>query len=254
MPRRTKTGTREWATSNVNIMVGCPHGCRYCYAWANARRFRRIAAAADWLRPVLNATEIDRRRGRCVGRVMFPTSHDIPPAYLEPCLTVLEKLLAARNEVLITSKPHPESVRRMCEHLEPWRDQILFRFTIGAIDDGILGYWEPGAPTYLERRQALRLAHRAGYATSVSAEPLLQADRVEELLADLQPYITDTFWVGTMRDARQRATAGTSDEALNLIEAGQTHDAICRVHATLRDHPLVRWKDSYRAVLGLSGG
>ena len=42
------SGTREWAVENVNIILGCPHKCRYCYARANALRFGKIKRAAEW--------------------------------------------------------------------------------------------------------------------------------------------------------------------------------------------------------------
>lgn len=41
---KSKTGTREWAVATVNILDGCPHGCRYCYARAMAMRFHRLGA------------------------------------------------------------------------------------------------------------------------------------------------------------------------------------------------------------------
>ena len=42
-----KTGTKEWAKSNLNFQLGCEHGCRYCYAREMAvNRFKRC----PWLR------------------------------------------------------------------------------------------------------------------------------------------------------------------------------------------------------------
>lgn len=36
------SGTKEWAAHNLNIVQGCGHRCRYCYARAMAHRFGRI--------------------------------------------------------------------------------------------------------------------------------------------------------------------------------------------------------------------
>ena len=39
-----KTGTREWAEVNVNIILGCEHRCRYCYAAEGAERRGQISS------------------------------------------------------------------------------------------------------------------------------------------------------------------------------------------------------------------
>src|ERR1039458_2936037 len=140
--RKKKTGTREWADVNVNIIAGCEHRCRYCYAADMAKRFGRIVALDDWgttcceVRPA----EVNRERKKVNGRIMFPTSHDITPRFLEECVTVLNKLLAAGNEVLIVTKPHLECVERLCQELAAYKDKIVFRFTIGAMDDDLLRF------------------------------------------------------------------------------------------------------------------
>ena len=36
------TGTKEWAVHNENMLKGCLHDCRYCYAHAMAKRFDRV--------------------------------------------------------------------------------------------------------------------------------------------------------------------------------------------------------------------
>ena len=75
---------------------------------------------------------------------------------------MLRKLLAAGNEVLIVTKPHLECVERLCRELAAYKEKIVFRFTIGAMDDELLAFWEPGAPAFAERLAALKHAHAAG--------------------------------------------------------------------------------------------
>ena len=38
---QSKHGTKEWADVNVNIIDGCSHNCRYCFACQDARRYKR---------------------------------------------------------------------------------------------------------------------------------------------------------------------------------------------------------------------
>jgi len=247
------SGTKEWSVESVNCVLGCPHRCRYCYAAARAVKFgqcpNREAWGANYHR--LRPEEVRRHRKPVDGRVMFPTTHDITPDFLNPCMEVIENLLRAGNDLLIVSKPHFDCIRAICGRFATYRGTILFRFTIGAMDDSILGYWEPSAPTFAERLQCLQYAHAAGYATSVSLEPLLDAGNVRPLFDALEPYVTDTIWIGKMNDARRRAAPGTSALAIARIEAGQTDEAVRRVYEQLKDEPKVRWKESYKAVLGL---
>ena len=159
------TGTKEWAAENVNIQTGCEHDCRYCYAKGMALRFHRTTAEG-WRKPTIRPSEVNRKRGQRRGTVMFPSTHDITPLNVEACIGVLEKMLAAGNRVLIVSKPHLRCVKTMCERLAQYRDRIVFRFTIGSVDDHVLRYWEPGAPASAERlasrwRSPIRVLRRA---------------------------------------------------------------------------------------------
>lgn len=38
----TTQGTKEWASSNINLFYGCANNCMYCYAKKMALRFGRI--------------------------------------------------------------------------------------------------------------------------------------------------------------------------------------------------------------------
>lgn len=247
------SGTREWSVESVNIVFGCPHRCRYCYARARAVRFGQIGSPEDWgtsahrLRPA----EVRKRRKPVDGRVMFPTTHDITPEFLQPCLDVIGQMLAVGNELLIVSKPHLDCIKAICRQFVGFRESILFRFTIGAVDDRILGYWEPGAPVFAERLESLIYAHSMDFGTSVSAEPLLDAERVQELVHTLEPHVTDSIWIGKMNGMNERLLPGTDSAEIARIKAGQTDELVRSIYAKLHGHPLVKWKESYKEVLGL---
>ncbi len=253
---KTKTGTREWATTTVNILQGCEHDCRYCYARANALRFKQITSAGQWKRPKLKperAGRVPATRRKVEGTVMFPSSHDITPAFLDVCLETIGKILQAGNKLLIVSKPHLECIRAICEQFEEFRKQILFRFSIGATNDTILEYWEPGAPNFGERFSALCYAFNEGFATSVSCEPLLEPERVEVLVDLLEEVVTETIWIGKMNRIGSRVGGDTARSEVERIEAGQTDLRVREIYAALKDNPKIRWKDSYKEVLRLKG-
>jgi DNA repair photolyase len=182
-------GTMEWSVKTINCCTGCSHDCRYCYAKEMAIRFKQVTAA-QWPLERIRSKDVVKSHKKYDGQVMFPSSHDITPNNLDACLTVLVNLLGAGNRVLVVSKPHFECIKAICKKFETFKDQILFRFTIGSCDDRILSYWEPNAPRYDERKQCLIFAHKAGYRTSVSVEPMLDSANIDALIGDLLPYVT----------------------------------------------------------------
>jgi DNA repair photolyase len=252
---RPPTGTQEWAASNVNIQDGCEHDCRYCYAKTMAIRFRR-ATPASWKRPRLRQHDLDRGFTRRAGRIMFPTAHDITPRNLDACLAVLARMLEAGNDVLIVSKPRAACATRLCDDLAPYRDQIVFRFSIGSTHDAVLSYWEPGAPSYADRLAALKTAYLRDFQTSVSGEPMLDGNP-DAIIAAVRPYITDSIWLGKINRLRHilPLNCPRDREAVHhgeALMAAQNDAAIRALHARHCRDPLVKWKDSIKAVVGLS--
>ncbi len=246
------SGTREWASHSVNCCTGCSHGCVYCYARARAVRFKRMRPE-DWTGQRLRADAVRKRYGKMDGTVMFPTTHDITPEILPGCLEVLDKLLTAGNRILIVSKPHVDCISAICGRFGLLSEQILFRFTIGAVSERILSFWEPGAPTLSERLAALKLARDAGYATSVSCEPLLESGRVAELVDMVRPWVSQSIWIGKANHLRTRTAWKLPPDHPEIvrIEAGQTDERIREIYDLLKAEPLVRWKESFKKPLGL---
>lgn len=244
-----KTGTREWSELSVNCLMGCSHDCRYCYARERAVRFGNIKSPADWRVPRVREAEVRRRRRAIRGTVMFPTTHDLLPEFLAECRHVAGELGHAADRVLLVTKAHFEVLDDLTEHLRPHRSHVEWRITLGAIAGDVLEYWEPGAPAREERLAALRLAYGRGFRTSVSIEPLLEASRVDDLIASVEPWVTGTIWIGTMREIKRRVIPGTDPAAIAEIEAGQTPEMIRAIYERWKGHPNLRWKDSYRAVI-----
>ena len=249
-PAATKFGVAEWAEFSVNIGTGCSHNCRYCFACNNAVWRNQIPSRADWTNERLKSNLPKTKKYS--GRVMFPTTHDISPFYLESAVATLRGLLEQGNEVLIVSKPHLVCVQRLCREFENFKSQILFRFSIGSLDEALAAFWEPGAPKITERIECLKFAHAAGFATSVSMEPMLGgADDARRTFQALSPFVTEKIWLGKMNKVSQRVDQRDATVRRQCIQIGklQCDYEILGLVTVLKDHPQVEWKESIKEVI-----
>jgi len=234
---------------------GCSHNCKYCYARSEAlNKYHTLDDPANWPKEYVDFDKVNTKRfGKRDGTIMFPTKHDITPETLDACITFLRHMLVPGNDVLIVSKPHLKCVQRMCYELKEWRDQILFRFTIGAMSNDILAYWEPGAPTFGERFDALQHAFHAGFRTSVSMEPVLDWVGLYTAFHAFEPFVTDSIWIGIINYLDQRVTIETEEDKRRVaaVKSWQNIDNYHAVYDSFKRHPLVRWKESIKEALGL---
>lgn len=129
---RDGSGTHEWAEFNENIARGCEHGCLYCYAAHNAKRFK-VRERSDWTRVELTKRAHVTSYPRRAGVIMFPSAHDITPLNVHAYTRVAKLMLQAGNKLLIVSKPHLGVISQLCEELAAHKDAILFRFTNSAV-------------------------------------------------------------------------------------------------------------------------
>jgi DNA repair photolyase len=198
--------------------------------------------------------------------VRFPSTHDITPKFLEDCMTKIRRLLAAGNYVIVCSKPRLDCIRRLCEEFADNKASVQFRFTIGARDDRILRWWEPGAPSFKERFDCLKLAFRKGFDVSANIEPMLDAPRVGTLCRTLAPYVNVFVNIGVMENIPRNVQRQTQEEQAKVrwIEENQTEDKIRAIYEDLKDErlkegkrkgqKLVRWSPEIRKLLGIEDG
>jgi DNA repair photolyase len=256
MSKKPVFGTSEWAAHNANIFLGCQHDCKYCYAKAKALRFG-LASPESWSIPVLNTKAFASKRGKKVGTIMFPTTHDIHPDNLKECLEYLRRLLVAGNDVLVVTKPHPECIDRITEELGDYKSNILFRFTIGSMYSDILKFWEPNAPSFEKRFQSLIMAYDKGYQTSISCEPMLDTT---EFMIDLfnvtSHLVTNSIWMGKANDLLNRLKLNGQNDK-NVIEKANglvnywSDDKVWFLYEALKNEPKIRWKESIKKIVGI---
>jgi hypothetical protein len=188
---------KDWACEFISCCTGCPNDCIYCYAKGDAVNKNRMTLQ-NWKNMVIRQHDIDKKRKLYDDPVMFPSTHDITDSNLDACQIVLNKLLNAGNRVLLVSKPRYNIVFKICNGNKNFKNNMVFRFTIGSMNDQILSFWEPNAPSYKERKSALKYAFKSGFRTSVSIEPMLDADNIEQLVDDLRPFVNHSIWIGIM--------------------------------------------------------
>ena len=252
MSKNNSLGTRQWATKTVNCCTGCSHDCLYCYAKSMAIRFKQVTAA-QWSQERIRPHDVYRKHRKYKGRVMFPSSHDITDNNWSACVIVLNRLLEAGNEVLVVSKPHYNCMASICAAFEDYRDKLTFRFSIGSCDDKILSYWEPNAPDYQERKEALEAAFNSGFETSVSIEPMLDSENVDILINELSPYVTHSIWIGKMNHLGRfgKVSDMVLRQAIDDIKRGQSDAVIKEIYQRHKDNPLIRWKNEIKKVVGI---
>ena len=200
--------------------------------------------------------DVDKRHPHYPGTVMFPSSHDIHPDHLGETIKVLENLLIPGNKVLVTSKPHIACIEGICDSFGKYTKNILFRFTVGSTDTQTLRFWEPNAPDFSERMECLKHAHRKGFNTSVSCEPMLDGN-VEDLVIQVSPYVNDSIWIGKMNSLIKRLTTNgvtdpsTMNRAKQLMQQ-QSDSNIRKLYQKLNGNPKIEWKESIQKVVGIN--
>jgi DNA repair photolyase len=214
--------------------------------------------------PIINQKKVDKKYPlykdkavhggfRYAQPVMFSDRHDITELNISECLCVIKKLLDKDNWLVIVTKPRWRVIPLMCETLRDYQRHIIFRFTIGSVNDEVLKFWEPGASGFSERLACLQYAYKCGYHTSVSCEPYLDGF-VEHIYLATAEFVDESFWIGTLRnfDSRVNVENMSSDEYRRFVEpllAASKPEVVRAIYDSMKNKPLVRWKDSIRKII-----
>lgn len=242
-------GTKEWAAHSANITIGCSHNCTYCYSREAYKKYD--TSGIGWEIERIDEKALNKKWTKKEGTIMFPTKHDITLNNVDASITILTKMLEVGNTLLIVSKPNPEVIEKLTEALKDYKENILFRFTIGSKNNEILKFWEPGASSFEERLLSLKIAFDKGFETSVSMEPLLDnnPDDTKVLVEALRPYSTNSIWIGKMNKPEKRL-----DNITPFIEeylSRQNDENILKIYEMFKDDELIKWKESIKKIVGL---
>jgi DNA repair photolyase len=254
MAAKKQSVYRDWAGEVFNFCSGCSNACRYCYVTDMGCKFK-WTNLEDRHTMFVDHQKVSKKQKDYGTQVMVPSSHDITPEILDPAIEVLQNLIDAGNKrILLVTKPHMECVEAICKKFGDQKDCIVWRFTIGSLNDDILEFWEPGATKVQERLACLAHAYEAGFTTSVSVEPMLDVPNIEELVERVSPYVNQTIWLGMMSPRLYFLKKNLGDEfnnALNTIYENQTVENLSKIYEKFKSHPKIRFTGATRKKLGV---
>lgn len=251
IPSKTGAGEDGWGSYRCNFGKGCSHNCLFCFASGMSHRFKRIGESRSWVTEELLRKDSQKCK-KYPGWIMMSTTHDISDCYLPAFRCHLYNILNAGNYVLIVTKPHRKTIEAICAEFSSFRDNIIFRFTIGSLDIGTMKLWEPGAPSLSERLGCLRYAFEQGFRTSISSEPMLgSCEDAEKLYHVVEPFVTEDIWFGKMKyiaKLKENPDPEIANAAKQVLSA-QNDEDILRFVNKMDGLPKVAWKDSIKKVI-----
>ena len=214
-----------------------------------AKRFGR-ATEETWKDMEIRRDIVNKSFRKYNGRVMFPSSHDIVdiPEIKDACFKVLENLLIAKNEVLVTTKPCLSVTKDIINQFVKFQQQIQFRFTITSRDNELLSFWEPNAPSHEDRLESLILAYKEKFRTSVSIEPFLD-NNPQQLVHEVAPYVTESIWIGPMNYIPRNNISEEDQPIYDHMRKNIDVSHLKEIYEDLKDFPKIRFKDSMKIKL-----
>lgn len=252
----SETGAGEWCPYRCNIGDHCSCGCLYCYAKKMAERYSRIDNPEEWLIERIRRVSTAKSK-KYSDWIMFPTSHDISEYYLPAFRCHLYNILIAGNCVVIVTKPRRTSIKAICSEFSSFRDNIIFRFTIGGLDEKAMRLWEPGASALPERLWCLKYAFEQGFRTSISSEPMLvSCEEAEKFYYSVEPLVTEDIWFGKMSGVGGFTNHPDPEVARRAAELQRVYagDNIMQFAEKMAGLSKVSWKDSIQKVIGKQAG
>jgi len=201
-----------------------------------AARFNRIPEKG-WEYPIIKSDLFSHLPQNTT--VMLPSTHDITEHNIGDMLVLISKLLKRNNQLLIVSKPRIKCIELLCnnEIITQYKEKIIFRFTIGSIDNKILQYWEPNAPSFEERIECVEYALEKEFPVTISCEPLLDSIFIPLILklanySSYSGFRINEIWIG----------------AMNYIKNSPIIDYQA-IYNYCSDLPTIKWKESFRKHL-----
>lgn len=194
-----KGKAKEYGDYALNIYTGCPHKCFYCFApnvlHAQKEKFHSCVLPR---KNIVEETKKQIERDNITGKLIHLcfTCDPYPAGYdSTPTREIIKILKNYGNHIQLLTKNGEGAVR----DFDLLDEDDWFGITYAGYEIGeakVSPASEPNAGPWLERLRALKIAHDRGIKTWVSAEPVLNAVDVLNLI-ELADYI-DLWKIGKL--------------------------------------------------------
>lgn len=190
-----KGRAREYSPLACNLYMGCPHGCKYCFAPGCMRK-----TADEWHSNTIPRNDVvallekdaEKLRGD-TRKILFSFLSD-PYQPLEKALHLTRQALEIccanrlRNQIL--TKGSAELIMSDFGLMKKAKTEL--GLTISFSEDASRQKWEPRAASIEDRLLVLKEAHAANIYTWVSLEPVIDPAQALEVIRKAAPYVR--FW------------------------------------------------------------
>lgn len=196
----------EYSELACNLYMGCPHGCKYCFAPGCMRK-----TAVQWhssttpRKNVISLLEKDAKTmwKKDSRKILFSFLSDpYQPMEREEHLTrqALEIVYRYGLKSQVLTKGVAELISEDMPLMKSAGTEL--GITLCFTDDNLRQIWEPEAASVNDRMAVVREAHRLGIYTWISLEPVLDPQQALEVIEMLHPYVN--FWkVGKLNHMKE---------------------------------------------------
>lgn len=178
----------EYGDYAINIYTGCTHGCVYCYAARNAKRWGKDFTEVEPRKDIVEAVrrQLDREKitDKLIHLCFTCDPYPAAPVDSTPTREIIKAIKESGNHVQILTKGGLRALR----DLDLLDGGDWFGVTLTGTDQHIRDK-EPGAGLLKERLESLQLAHDRGIKTWVSFEPVYSDNFVFAMIRLTLPYV-----------------------------------------------------------------
>ena len=230
---------REYSALAANYYKGCSHGCVYCYVPSCLLKTREEFHSDIAKRPrVLEEMERDLKKLSASSKsretILFSFTSDPYQPFDSEARTTREAIALCNRfdfPVQILTKGGLRSVVDLDILSKFSGNKFAATLTVCSEKDRLK--WEPNAPPYEERVEALRLAHEAGVETWVSFEPVLYPEDVYKIVKETAGFV-DLCKVGKLNHHPHAKTIDWKKFAVNITAMLDSLGKSYRVKEDLR--------------------
>lgn len=219
-----KGAAREYGRVGCNFYTGCPHECEYCYLKRGAPSKQlggNVVQLKKCFKDEDNALEIFCREIEKHREVLKETgvffSFTTDPMIRETAgLTISAIILCVRKEIpvkILTKCATFVDALIYCCNMKH-RDLVSIGFTLTGHDE-----MEPKASSNLERINAMRLLHKAGFKTWASIEPVIDWQH-SNMVVEMSLDCCDHYKIGLR--------SGVKKDYYNLINSSMWIDELTK--------------------------